>query len=154
MLLLAAVLILGYFWCAHRSTNAPVQPEAPAKRQAPSQTQNEAPGSVDALTKEAVVVPYVKKNGRLPDYYLTKQEARQQGWIAAEGNLCAVLPGRAIGGDRFSNREKTLPEKKGRNWYEADINYHCGRRNADRLLFSNDGLVFITKDHYKTFEEK
>jgi len=154
VLLLAAVLLLGYFWCKHRSSDVPAPPDAPATRQTPPQTQNETPGTVDALTKETVVVPYVKKNGRLPAYYITKQEARQQGWIAAEGNLCEVLPGRAIGGDHFSNREKTLPAKSGRKWFEADINYHCGRRNADRLLFSNDGLVFVTKDHYKTFEEK
>ena len=69
---------------------------------------------IDELTSEEVVVPYVKENGRLPDYYITKRQAREKGWIAAEGNLCEVLPGRAIGGDVFTNREKQLPVKKGR----------------------------------------
>lgn len=109
---------------------------------------------IDELTSEKVVVPYVKKHNQLPDYYITKKEAREGGWIPAEGNLCDVLPGKAIGGDRFSNREKRLPNKKGRTWREADLNYNCGRRNADRLLFSNDGLIYVTYDHYKTFEEK
>ena len=66
-------------------------------------------------------------------------------------NLCAVLPGKAIGGDRFSNREGQLPSAGGRVWREADINYQCGRRGADRLLYSSDGLIFVTRDHYKNF---
>lgn len=109
---------------------------------------------IDELTSESVVVPYVKKNGRLPDYYITKKNARSGGWVASEGNLCNVLPGRAIGGDIFTNRERNLPAQKGRIYYEADLNYNCGRRNADRLVFSNDGLIFVTHDHYKTFEKQ
>ena len=109
--------------------------------------------SIDALTEEKIVTDYLKENGELPDYYITKKEAQREGWVAKEGNLCDVLPGRAIGGDIFTNREKTLPVKKGRIWYEADINYECGRRNAERLVFSNDGLIFATHDHYKNFEE-
>lgn len=109
---------------------------------------------IDELTSELLVVPYVKKNDRLPDCYITKKEARSRGWIPSERNLCDVLPGRAIGGDIFTNRERKLPMKKGRIYYEADLNYNCGRRNADRLVFSNDGLIFITRDHYKTFEKQ
>lgn len=110
--------------------------------------------AIDELTSEEIVVSYVKKNGRLPDYYITKKEARNRGWMASEGNLCDVLPGRAIGGDVFTNRERNLPAQKGRTYYEADLNYNCGRRNADRLVFSNDGLIFVTHDHYKTFEKQ
>ena len=109
--------------------------------------------SIDALTEEKIVTDYLKENGELPEYYITKKEAQREGWVAKEGNLCDVLPGRAIGGDIFTNREKTLPVKKGRIWYEADINYDCGRRNARRVVYSNDGLIFVTHDHYKNFEE-
>ena len=109
--------------------------------------------SIDALTEEKRVTDYLKENGKLPDYYITKKEAQREGWIAKEGNLCDVLPGRAIGGDILTNREKTLPVKKGRIWYEADINYDCGRRNARRIVYSSDGLIFVTHDHYKNFEE-
>jgi ribonuclease len=115
------------------------------------QNTSEQKGSIDELTKESVVVAYVKQHNRLPDYYIKKKEARKFGWDPAAGNLCEVLPGRAIGGDFFTNREGRLPEKPGRNWFEADLNYDCAHRNADRLLFSNDGLVYLTKDHYKTF---
>lgn len=106
------------------------------------------------LTDEKVVVTYLKEQQQLPDYYITKKEAREKGWRPEEGNLCEVLPGKAIGGDRFGNRERKLPSVKGRKYYEADINYNCGRRNADRLVYSNDGLIFITKDHYQSFQKQ
>lgn len=117
-------------------------------------TSDHQQNTIDELTDESVVVPYVKEHGKLPPCYITKSEARAQGWDASEGNLCDVLPGRAIGGDRFSNREGNLPEKRGRIWHEADLNYHCGRRNSDRLLYSTDGLVYVTHNHYKTFEKQ
>lgn len=112
------------------------------------------PQRIDSLTREEVVVPYVKKHQQLPAYYIKKGEARDKGWEPAAGNLCDVLPGRAIGGDIFSNREGGLPTAEKRKWFEADLNYKCGRRNADRLLYSTDGLIFVTYDHYKTFQQK
>ncbi|WP_231128663.1 ribonuclease domain-containing protein [Chryseobacterium vaccae] len=108
--------------------------------------------SIDQLTEEKTVISYVKQNHRLPDYYITKNEARQQGWDPSKGNLCDVLPGKAIGGDKFGNREKRLPE--GEKYYEADVNYHCGSRNADRIIFTKNGDVYLTKNHYKSFEKQ
>lgn len=107
---------------------------------------------IDDLTDEDLVIDFVKKNHELPDYYLTKSEARSQGWVASKGNLCDVLPGKAIGGDKFSNREGQLP--KGPQYFEADVNYNCGRRNADRIVFTKSGEVYLTKNHYKTFEKQ
>ena len=46
-----------------------------------------------------------------------------------------------------------IPDKKGRIWYEADVDYESGHRNTKRIVFSNDGLIFITYDHYQTFIE-
>lgn len=109
-------------------------------------------GNIDELTEENKVINYVKEHHELPEYYITKSEAKKQGWIPSKGNLCEVLPGRAIGGDHFSNREKTLP--KNAQYYEADVNYNCGNRNADHIVFTKNGEVYLTKDHYKTFEEK
>ncbi|MCK2180356.1 ribonuclease N [Hafnia paralvei] len=107
--------------------------------------------SIEQLTQQDRVVSYLREHQRLPDFYITKKQARAEGWDASAGNLCSAVPGRAIGGDRFSNREKSLPQKAKRVWREADINYHCGRRQADRLIYSNDGLIYITRDHYRTF---
>lgn len=91
------------------------------------------------------------RDGRLPDRYLTKAEARALGWQPGR-NLCAVAPGRVLGGDRFANREKRLPDRPGRVWFEADLDPACGRRGPRRLVFSNDGLIFVTLDHYRSFE--
>lgn len=125
----------------NRNSESPVKSSEPRTK-----------SSIDQLTDERTVINYVKQNHRLPDCYITKNQARNQGWIASQGNLCDVLPGRAIGGDHFSNREKTLP--KGEQYYEADVNYRCGRRNADRIIFTKNGDVWLTKNHYKSFEKQ
>ena len=96
---------------------------------------------------------YLLEHGKLPGYYLTKKDAELNGWRAPKGNLGTVLPGRTIGGDVFYNDKNKLPDAVGRVWYEADFNYVSGWRNDYRVLYSNDGLIFITYDHYKTFYE-
>lgn len=149
-LLIVAIGALLYYGYSNRQQ----APGDDNKKKAQKEVPQGSGSGIDELTRETIVVPYVKKNGRLPEYYLTKKQARENGWVAADGNLCEVLPGKAIGGDIFSNREGSLPRKKDRTWYEADLNYNCGRRNADRLVFSNDGLLFVTHDHYKTFREQ
>jgi hypothetical protein len=113
---------------------------------------NTSQQSIDQLTEEKTVINYVKKNHQLPDYYITKNEARKQGWNPSKGNLCEVLPGKAIGGDKFGNREKILPD--GQQYFEADVNYNCGNRNADRIIFTKNGDVYLTKNHYKSFEKQ
>lgn len=108
--------------------------------------------SIEKLTEEKTVISYVKQNHKLPDYYITKNEARKQGWDPSKGNLCDVLPGKAIGGDKFGNREGRLPD--GEKYFEADVNYHCGGRNADRIIYTQNGDVYLTKNHYKSFEKQ
>lgn len=116
-------------------------------------TPRETPKTIDQLTSQDNVVSFMEKYQKLPAFYITKKQAREAGWDAKKGNLCEVLPGRAIGGDHFSNREKGLPIAQGRQWFEADINYRCGHRGADRLLYSSDGMIFVSTDHYKTFQQ-
>ena len=103
--------------------------------------------------EEVAVVEHIVEHGTLPDSYVTKSEARDLGWVASEGNLHEVAPGKSIGGDRFMNREKELPNAPGRQYFEADLNYDGGSRGAERLVYSSDGLIFITRDHYRSFEE-
>ncbi|MGO2305669.1 MAG: ribonuclease domain-containing protein [Providencia sp.] len=114
---------------------------------------NENAQEIDALTQQRNVVSYVQKHQKLPDFYVTKKDARLAGWDAKKGNLCEGLPGKAIGGDKFLNREKRLPISPNRQWFEADINYRCGHRGADRLMYSSDGMIFVTLDHYKSFQQ-
>lgn len=99
------------------------------------------------------VAEYLEIYGELPDNYLTKNEAYDLGWIPKEGNLWDVAEGMSIGGDRFGNREGLLPKEKGRVYYECDIDYEGGTRNGKRIVYSNDGLIFYTNNHYKSFEE-
>ncbi|PHM27417.1 ribonuclease [Xenorhabdus budapestensis] len=120
-------------------------------QQANAVARNVPSQQIDILTEHHRVADYVHQHNRLPDYYITKKQARRLGWDASKGNLCEILPGKAIGGDRFSNRENKLPNQRDRQWFEADVNYNCGRRGSNRLLYSNDGLIYLTLDHYKTF---
>ncbi|GAB3809682.1 ribonuclease domain-containing protein [Virgibacillus kimchii] len=97
------------------------------------------------------VALYIHTFNRLPDNFITKSEAGELGWEPSEGNLWEVTERKSIGGDRFGNREGLLPEKEGRQYYEADINYEGGYRGAERIVYSNDGLIYYTDDHYDTF---
>lgn len=94
---------------------------------------------------------YIANYGVLPNYYLTKREAEQLGWVAWKGNLDKIAKGKMIGGDIFANREDKLPTAKGRVWYECDIDYNGGYRNNCRIIYSNDGLIFKTDSHYMRF---
>ncbi|MNK59719.1 Ribonuclease precursor [compost metagenome] len=134
------------------STEAGSRKSEVVKSESQNHVESNSENSIEELTNDDKVISYVKANHKLPEYYITKSEAKNQGWIASKGNLCDVLPGKAIGGDNFSNREKTLP--KGEQYYEADVNYNCGNRGAERIVFTEDGDVWLTKNHYKSFEKQ
>ena len=104
-------------------------------------------------TDKEHVALYIHTYGHLPDNYITKAEAQNLGWDNTQGNLKKVAPGKSIGGDYFGNYEGQLPKAKKRKYYECDIDYKSGKRNAKRIIFSNDGLIFYTSDHYKTFQQ-
>ena len=121
------------------------------------------------VTQDTSAVPTIDENGvytdkdnvalyihtyrHLPPNYITKKEAEELGWNSKEGNLLEVAPGKSIGGSRFGNYDGELPEEKGREYKECDIDYESGHRNAKRIIFSNDGLIFYTDDHYENFEQ-
>jgi len=107
--------------------------------------------ATDLLTEGADFYLYYHKE--LPEYYVIYNEAESVGWRSKKGNLDKVLPGKMIGGEIFENGERKLPHSEGRVWREADINYDSGFRNRQRILYSSDGLVFVSYDHCKTFYE-
>lgn len=104
-----------------------------------------------AYTSKEEVALYLHQYSKLPVNFITKKEASALGWKSSEGNLWQVSNQASIGGDTFGNREGLLPKEKGRVYYECDINYKGGFRGAERLVFSNDGLIYYTADHYETF---
>ena len=103
-------------------------------------------------TSKEDVALYLYTYGHLPSNYITKKEAKSLGWVSSEGNLDEVAPGMSIGGDYFGNYEEILPEASGRDYYECDIDFDGTYRNAKRIVYSNDGLIYYTEDHYDSFE--
>lgn len=106
----------------------------------------------ESYTSKEDVAAYIYKFGHLPENFITKKEAKALGWESKEGNLAEVAPGMSIGGDYFGNYEGILPEEDGRDYYECDIDSDGGYRGAKRIVFSNDGLIYYTEDHYESFE--
>jgi hypothetical protein len=98
------------------------------------------------------VAEYLHIYGKLPSNYITKNEALKLGWDSDKGNLWDVTDKKSIGGDSFGNREGKLPKGDGRRWFECDVNYGGGFRGGERIVYSNDGLIFFTDDHYNTFK--
>ncbi len=143
-LLLAAVLL--FTGCAPLAQAAKNKPAASTEATKADITEE------GEYTSKDEVAEYIYLYGHLPPNYITKSEAQDLGWVASKGNLWKVAPGKSIGGDRFGNREGLLPTAKGRKYYECDIDFDGKYRNAKRIVFSNDGLVYYTEDHYETFE--
>lgn len=105
----------------------------------------------DYYTTEEVAL-YLYAFVELPPNFITKDEAYDLGWNSRQGNLWDVAYGMCIGGDVFGNREGLLPESRERTYYECDVNYEGGYREGERIVFSSDGLIYYTGDHYESFE--
>ena len=118
-----------------------------AQPQAPPETVLSIVVGESYTTKEDVAL-YIHTYGCLPDNFMTKSEARKLGWEG--GGLEDYAPGMCIGGDRFGNYEGLLPED--REYTECDIDT-MGKdsRGAKRIVFSDDGLIYYTEDHYESF---
>lgn len=95
---------------------------------------------------------YLKNKGQLPSYYIDDIGLSKLGWRPGD-KPSKYAPGKMYTKGVYDNSDKHLPDKTGRVWYEADINYTPGKRNKHRVLWSNDGLIFVTYDHYITFYE-
>ena len=95
---------------------------------------------------------WMKYIADLPDYYITRDELLSLGWEKGK-SPAKFAPGKMVTMGIYRNDDNHLPQISGRVCYEADINYYSGRRNDHRLLWSNDGLLFVTYNHYETFLE-
>ena len=104
-----------------------------------------------SYTSKEDVALYIHTYGHLPGNFITKKEAQALGWSG--GSLEPYAPGKCIGGSHFGNYEGLLPEAEGRSYTECDIDtLGAGSRGAKRIVFSNDGLIYYTGDHYESFE--
>ena len=141
------------------------QTQAPEEHAEPNaQEEHAEPNAQEAQTQEAPAIEedgtyttkedvalYIHTYGHLPENFITKKQAQALGWEG--GSLEPYAPGKCIGGSRFGNYEGILPEKDGRTYTECDIDtLGASKRGAKRIVFSNDGLIYYTEDHYETFE--
>ena len=124
------------------TTSPPAQTEA---------QEDAAPIDEDGVyTSKEDVALYLHTYGKLPSNFITKKEAQDLGWTG--GSLEPYAPGKCIGGTYFGNYEGLLPTKPGRTYAECDIGtLGKSSRGAKRLVYSNDGLIYYTEDHYETF---
>lgn len=155
LLPLVFVLILVLASCGKAQPVEAGTNTAPVSAQSGADRENEKTSVTEdgEYSSREEVAEYIHLFGRLPSNYITKKEAEKLGWDNRAGNLWDVAPGKSIGGSHFGNYEGSLPDKKGRKYFECDIDYEGGYRGAKRIIYSNDGLVFYTEDHYKTFEQ-
>jgi len=139
---------------AEEATEAPTGTPKPTKTPKPTETPTAEPAEeAGPVTEPQAIADYLFEHGELPPNFLTKNEAQALGWDSSKNYLSDVAPGMSIGGDRFGNYEGRLPAAKGRKFYECDCNYTGGKRGAERIIYSNDGHVWYTNDHYETFTE-
>ena len=168
--LLALLLLMSLCACGQAEVSGgaesipeSVQQEVTAPQDADRPPEvSEEPGETESLealpldeegtytTKEDVAL-YIHLYGHLPRNFITKNEAEKLGWPG--GSLEPYAPGMCIGGSRFGNYEGLLPEAEGRTYTECDIDtLGAEKRGTKRIVFSNDGLIYYTEDHYETFE--
>lgn len=135
---------------AQTATTAQPDEGNAADATAAAQEEEPAPDEDGAYTTKEDLAAYLAAYGSLPDNFITKDVARDLGWSG--GGLDGYDYGKCIGGDRFGNYEGLLPDESGRIYYECDVDtLHADERGAKRIVFSNDGLIYYTDDHYETF---
>lgn len=130
------------------------EPESPGNEETQEESEESRSYTVKkngSYNSKEDVAEYLSIYKKLPKNYITKKEAKKLGWHG--GSLEPYAPGKSIGGDRFNNYEKKLPEKSGRKYYECDIDTKGRKRGPKRLIYSSDGLIYYTGDHYNSFSK-
>lgn len=148
-LILALLLILA--GCVAQPPSGSQEPEEPSDQA--GQAEESSIDENGSYTDPYQVAEYIHTYKKLPPNFISKKEASSLGWDSDKGNLWEVTDKMSIGGDKFGNREGLLPKAEGRQYYECDVNYQGGYRGAERIVYSNDGLIFYTDDHYNSFTQ-
>lgn len=153
--LLALLLVFSVLsGCGGAAPDVPSCTAAPAADAvSPGESDKSSPAALDEggeYTSAEDVALYLHLYGHLPQNFITKKDARALGWNG--GGLDDYADGKCIGGDRFGNYEGLLPDAPGREYHECDIDtLHAASRGAKRIVYSNDGLIYYTEDHYESF---
>ncbi len=153
--LLALLLVFSVLsGCGGAAPDVPSCTAAPAADAvSPGESDKSSPAALDEggeYTSAEDVALYLHLYAHLPQNFITKKDARALGWNG--GGLDDYADGKCIGGDRFGNYEGLLPDAPGREYHECDIDtLHAVSRGAKRIVYSNDGLIYYTEDHYESF---
>lgn len=153
--LLALLLVFSVLsGCGGAAPDVPSSTAAPAADAvSPGEPDKFSPAALDEggeYTSAEDVALYLHLYAHLPQNFITKKDARALGWNG--GGLDDYADGKCIGGDRFGNYEGLLPDAPGREYHECDIDtLHAASRGAKRIVYSNDGLIYYTEDHYESF---
>lgn len=153
--LLALLLVFSVLsGCGGAAPDVPSCTAAPAADAvSPGESDKSSPAALDEggeYTSAEDVALYLHLYAHLPQNFITKKDARALGWNS--GGLDDYADGKCIGGDRFGNYEGLLPDAPGREYHECDIDtLHAASRGAKRIVYSNDGLIYYTEDHYESF---
>lgn len=153
--LLALLLVFSVLsGCGGAAPDVPSSTAAPAADAvSPGESDKSSPAALDEggeYTSAEDVALYLHLYAHLPQNFITKKDARVLGWNG--GGLDDYADGKCIGGDRFGNYEGLLPDVPGREYHECDIDtLHAVSRGAKRIVYSNDGLIYYTEDHYESF---
>lgn len=153
--LLALLLVFSVLsGCGGAAPDVPSSTAAPpADAVSPGESDKSSPAALDEggeYTSAEDVALYLHLYAHLPQNFIIKKDARALGWNG--GGLDGYADGKCIGGDRFGNYEGLLPDAPGREYHECDIDtLHAASRGAKRIVYSNDGLIYYTEDHYESF---
>ena len=140
--------------CGGAAPDVPSSTAAPAADAvSPGEPDKFSPAALDEggeYTSAEDVALYLHLYAHLPQNFITKKDARALGWNGGGRDDDAAV--KCVGGDRFGNYEGLLPDAPGREYHECDIDtLHAVSRGAKRIVYSNDGLIYYTEDHYESF---
>ena len=152
-LTLAAVLVFGDVAAALTGPAAGIAAQADILARSRKKKNTPTPVPEGPIIDPQSIADYIFAHGELPDNFITKKEAEALGWRSTYRYVGDAAPGKSIGGDYFSNYQRLLPTGKGISYHEADCWYTGGARNGYRIIYSSDGRVWYTEDHYHSFTE-
>ncbi len=96
------------------------------------------------------VADYIVKYGRLPDNFITKAEAAKLGGTRKRQSRRSSAWKKHR--RRYLSKQRKAASRCGRTRMERSRHQlYIGIPGSDRIVYSNDRLVYKTTDHYKTF---
>lgn len=155
-LVFCMTLFGGCGTAVEKQSGQPMQEQSQGQQQetdAPDTDSTEEIAEDGSYTSPEDVALYIHTYEKLPGNFITKKDAEALGWDSKKGNLWEVADGKSIGGDHFGNYEGLLPQEDGLTYKECDVNYEGGFRGAERIIYSNQGDIYYTGDHYESFEQ-